>query len=111
MPLLKKMRRSTVIVMFLVLIVTVVLIGDYLFRCYGKPLSREEALQRVTAQLKSLSHDLNFGESLPPLVKEQYDPGRKTWWFTFKNEVCEIDIITDRCEGTDVGGTTCQIRR
>jgi len=106
-----KKNRLLLIFIFLGLSVLVVLIGDYLFRCYGKPLSREEALQRASTQLQYLSRDINFGESLPPLVKERYDPKRKTWWFTFRNEVCEIDIITDRCEGTDVGGTNCQVRR
>jgi hypothetical protein len=105
------MKRSTIIVIVLVLIVAAMLIGDYLFRCYGKPLSREEALQRATAQLQLLSSQLNVGESLPPLVEEQYDGKRKTWMFKYQNEVCAIIIYTDRCQGTDVGGTNCQVRR
>lgn len=96
----KKFRIAGV---FIALIFAV-LVADYLFRCHGKPLSREEALERANAKLQRFSKKFVTGGSLPTLVEEQYDPQRKEWTFTFKNPVCTVGIIADRCHGTDIGG-------
>jgi hypothetical protein len=80
------------------------LLVDYWSRCHGKPLSREEALGRANVQLQYLSHDWILGNPLPSLTSEQFDPSDGTWMFSFKNSVCEVDIIADRCKGTDIGG-------
>src|ERR1700687_4774400 len=85
-------------------LVVAILFGDYWSRCHGKPLNREEALQRAKVRLQSLSQSWVLGSPLPGLVQEQYEPLDKTWSFTFRNDVCEVDIIADRCHGTDVGG-------
>jgi hypothetical protein len=51
------------------------------------------------------------GDPLPALVEEKYDPDQKLWMFRFQNSTCTIDIMTDRCHGTDVGGTNgCKVR-
>jgi hypothetical protein len=85
-------------------LIAIILFGDYYLRCHGKPLSREEALQRASAQLKYLSRNVDLGNPSPALVEEQYDAPSKTWSLTFRNSSCEVSVIADRCHGTDIGG-------
>jgi len=80
------------------------LLGDHFWRCRGVPLSREEALRRATAQLKYINRKDTLGPTLPTLAGEQYDPKQQTWIFTFRSGTCTVDIVADRCRGTDVGG-------
>ena len=87
------------------MLVVVALLGDYLFRCRGKPLSRDEALQRATAKVQRFSQKFMVGETLPPLVEDRYDAEEKLWMFTFRNTTCEVIVVADRCHGTDIGGT------
>ena len=89
-----------------------VFVADDLFRCHGKPLSREEALERANAKLQRFSKKFVTGDTLPALVEEQYDPQRKEWTFTFTNTTCSVAIIADRCHGTDIGGISkgCTVR-
>jgi hypothetical protein len=93
-------------------LVSAVFIADYLFRCHGKPLSREQALERANAKLQRFSKKFVTGDTLPTLVGEQYDPQRKEWTFTFKNPTCTVGIIADRCHGTDIAGLSegCTVR-
>src|SRR5258708_98378 len=87
-----------------VLVLGALLFVDYWSRCHGKPLSREESLQRANVTLQHLSKDWVLGDPLPSLVEEQFEPKDGSWLFTFRNNTCEVSIITDRCNGTDVGG-------
>jgi hypothetical protein len=87
-----------------VALIAAALFADYWFRCHGAPLRRAEALQRANTHLQYLSGDWDLGTPLPSLAEEQYDGKDGTWMFTFSNSVCTVDIITDRCHGTDVGG-------
>src|SRR5258708_21200703 len=74
-------------------------------RCYVKPpLTREEALQRSTRYWKDLSKDFVLGGEFPTLSEERYDAERKEWAYTFSNSTCTVVVITDRCQGTEVGG-------
>jgi hypothetical protein len=77
---------------------------DHRSRCNGKQYERAEALLDATSFLQSLSHDFLLGDPLPSLKEEQYDSPHETWTFTFRNATCTVDIITDRCQGTEVGG-------
>jgi hypothetical protein len=87
-----------------VALVAALLFGDYWLRCHGKPLARDEALKRANIRMQYLSKDWVLGSPLPVLVAEQYDPKDGSWMFTFRNNTCQVDIVTDRCNGTDVGG-------
>jgi hypothetical protein len=111
---LQKLKTKWVVVMVSVVIVLIfgALIVDYLFRYYGPPLSREEALRRATAQLQYFSRQRMTGGTVPVLAEEQYDSEKKTWVFTFRNANCEIAILADRRQGTEVGGMTkgCDVR-
>ena len=89
-----------------VIVAGATLIYDRWLRCHGKPLGRAEALQNATSQLRMLSQDFSLGSPSPSLAEEQYDSVRGTWMFTFRNTTCTVDIITDRCKGTEVGGMT-----
>jgi hypothetical protein len=93
-------------------LVFAVFVADYLFRCHGKPLSREEALERANAKLQRFSKKSVVGDTLPKLVEEQYDPQKEEWMFTFDNSTCSVIIIADRCHGTDIGGVSkgCTVR-
>lgn len=93
-------------------LVFVIFGADYLFRCHGQPLSREEALERANAKLQRFSKKFVTGNTLPTLIGDQYDPQRKEWTFTFKNPTCTVGIIADRCHGTDIGGLSegCTVR-
>jgi len=104
-------KKIRIAVVFIAL-VSAVLGADYFFRCHGKPLSREEALERANTKLQRFSKKFVTGDSPPTLVEEQYDPQRKGWTFTFKNPVCTVAIIADRCQGTDIGGINegCTVR-
>jgi len=82
------------------------LVADHFWRCSGRPLSREEALRRATAQLNYVNRKNTLGPTLPALAGEQYDPKQQTWIFTFRSGSCTVDIIADRCHGTDVGGVS-----
>ncbi len=83
-----------------------VLYYDHWSRCNSKPLERSEALRNATVFLQSMSRDFELGDPPPLLVEEQYDSVREAWMFTFRNTACEVAIITDRCQGTEVGGMT-----
>lgn len=89
---------------FIITVSAAFLFGDWWFRCHGKPLGRVEALHRANVSLQYLSRDWVLGDPMPSLASEQFDPSDGSWMFTFKNSVCEVSIITDRCKGTDVGG-------
>ena len=87
------------------------LIAEKRVMCHGLPLSREEAFKRAYAKLQRFSEKFVVGETLPLLVDERYDAEQKLWSFTFRNSTCEIIILTDRCQGTDIGGTNgCRVR-
>ena len=79
---------------------------DQWARCSGKPYERAEALRDATSLLESLSKSFSLGDPLPSLKDEQYDSPRQTWMFTFRNATCTVDIISDRCKGTEVGGVS-----
>jgi hypothetical protein len=97
----KKIELGIAIV---IVLIVVALFAEYWFRCHGKPLSREEGLHRAQVRLESLSKSWILGDPLPTLTGEQFDAKDGSWTFTFRNDTCEVDIITDRCKGTDVGG-------
>ena len=107
-----QMKKTALgVALVLVALIAAILFGDYYLRCHGKPLSREEALQRATAKLQRFSQDFVIGDPLPALVEEKYEADEKVWMFTFHNSTCTIDILADRCHGTDIGGTTgCKVR-
>jgi hypothetical protein len=90
----------------LVLLVAMALFAEYWFRCHGNPLDREEAVRRADKQLWYLSRDWVLGNPLPALAEEQYDASDGSWRFTYRNATCEVSIITDRCNGTDIGGVS-----
>lgn len=104
MPNLPKLTSKWGIALIVLGLLAVAVLGDYVFRCYGRPLSREEALQRAHSQLQYLSNDFALGDPPPSLAGEQYDSEQKSWILTFRNATCEVSIITDRCHGTDIGG-------
>lgn len=97
-------KRVWRILAVVITLIVVVLFVDYYSRCHGKPLSREEALQRATAQLQHLSKNFVIGDPLPALVEEEYDATARTWILTYRGGACEVFIIADRCNGTDIGG-------
>lgn len=99
-------KRAVVILAGVSLLLAGTAIADYLVSYYGPPLTRAEALEHAGVVLQDLSRQHMTGGTLPVLSEEQYDPGTKTWVFTFRNDNCEIDIITDRLQGTEVGGMT-----
>jgi hypothetical protein len=105
MPL-PKLTLTWRIALAIVGLVVVALCADYFWRCSGIPLSRKEALRRATTQLEHLNRNHAFGDSLPALVDEQYDSNQQTWMFTFRNGACTVEILADRCHGTDVGGVS-----
>ena len=103
------LRRSLRTSLWLGGIVVIVLLAgglyyDHWLRCNGKPYERAEALRNANSFLQSLSQDFLLGDPLPSLAEEQYDSPQETWMFTFRNSTCTVDIITDRCQGTEVGG-------
>jgi hypothetical protein len=91
-------------VLVLIALLAAVLLGDHLIRCYGKPLGREEALRRANAQLQFYHRTHELGDTLPALVEERYDREEKEWTFRFRSSTCTVDIIADRCHGTEIGG-------
>jgi hypothetical protein len=107
------MSKTSVIALIVVASVAVALFAEHYSRCYGKPLSREEALRRANAQLQFFDKDFVLGDSLPALKEEEYDPEEKTRTFTFRYPTCEVSVIADRCQGTDIGGISqgCKERR
>jgi hypothetical protein len=109
----QKVTKKLGITVIVVALAALALFGEHYSRCHGKPLSRDEALQRANAQLQLLARDFVLGDPLPALSKEQYDPIDKLWILTFHNSTCEVSIIADRCHGTDIGGVTagCKERR
>jgi hypothetical protein len=101
------------IALIIAALVAAAILVDHYSRCYGRPLTREEAVRRANAQLQNLDKDFVLGAPLPVDVGEQYDPDKKTWIITFRGVNCELSIITDRCHGTDIGGMSegCKERR
>jgi hypothetical protein len=87
--------------------------AEHAYRCWGEPLTREEAIKRAKTRLDVFSKRYIVGIPPPTLVAEQYETGTKTWIFTFQNSTCAIDIIADKCNGTDIGGVSagCVPRR
>jgi hypothetical protein len=79
---------------------------DFFVNSYGPPLTRREALGQANALLQDLSRQDMTGGTVPQLAQEQYDPDKKTWMFTFRNDHCVIDVISDRLQGAEVGGMT-----
>jgi hypothetical protein len=101
---LMKLNKKWAVPTIVLALIVLVLLGEGWYRCHWKaPLTRDEALQRSTAYLKNMSHDFVL-DPLPKLVNEFYTPEGKAWTFEFSNSTCTVDIIDDRCEGTDVGG-------
>jgi hypothetical protein len=93
------------IVLAIVGLAVVVLFAGYFWRC-RVPLSPQEAISRATMKLEYLNRNHAFGDSLPALVDEKYDSKQKTWMFTFRNGACTVEILVDRCHGTNVGGVS-----
>jgi hypothetical protein len=103
MPL-QSLRWKWLIALIVIGLAVLGLVANHFWRCGGIALSREEALRRATAQLKYINRKNTLGTTLPKLAEEQYDPKQQTWIFTFRSNTCTVDIVVDRCHGTDVGG-------
>ena len=101
----QKMKRIVIGLFVALAIIGSVFVVDHVVRCNGKPLTRDEALQRASAKLKRFSQKFVVGDATPELVEEHYDDKQKVWMFTFRGKACEIIILADRCHGTDIGGT------
>lgn len=99
----KTILRFAIVIILLLLGAAAI---EYLFRCYGEPLGRAEALQRATTRLQTFSRSFSTGDTPPVLVGERYEADIETWLFSFRSEVCFIDVIVDRCHGTEIGGTS-----
>jgi hypothetical protein len=101
------------IALAIAVVVVFSLTTEYVLRCWGKPLTREEAIERADRRLDVFSKRYIIGVPPPTLVAEQYETDTKAWIFTFQNSTCTVDIIADRCNGTDIGGVSagCVPRR
>jgi hypothetical protein len=99
-------KKLWAIVVLGIVLVALLLFGDYYARCHGKPLSRADAVDRATKQVQYLSRDFALGDPGPVLVDEQYDASQKTWTLTFRSATCEVMVIADRCNGIDIGGVS-----
>ena len=83
---------------------TVVALG--FFGCCGNPeLSRDEALASANQYVDQMRQYTAFPET-PRVTEGVFDTDAKSWSFTFESGECKIVIITDRCDGADVGGIT-----
>jgi hypothetical protein len=80
---------------------------DYWARCHGTPLSREEALRRAEARVSRYAKSFHIPGSLPPMTSMDFDASTNAWLVTFKNDTCQIIVISDRCHGDDIGGAKC----
>jgi hypothetical protein len=101
---LRTLSKVAVVVFILGASAVAVLTADHLFRCSGRPFSRDEARREPNAQLQYLAKYFVLGDAPPTLVEEEYDPYAKTWMLTFRSADCEVIVIADRCHGTDIGG-------
>jgi hypothetical protein len=101
---LQKVGKKSKIALIVIALVAAVLFADHFRRCSGIPLSREEALRRAIVRLQYLSRHFELGDPPPALVEEQYDSKQQTWIFSFRSNTCEVEVIADRCHGTDIGG-------
>ena len=81
-------------------------VREHRVRCHGQPLTREEAMERATSKIQRFSLKFDTGKTPPRLVAETYDANQKIWSFTFHTDACDVIVLADRCEGTDIGGTT-----
>ena len=103
-----QMQKVKTTVLALVIVVAVagaILAVDHFRLCNASPLSRDEALRRATEKLRSYSQKFTVDNLPTEPVEEHYDEAQKTWSFRFRGKACEIIILTDRCHGTDIGGT------
>jgi hypothetical protein len=111
--LLLKSKKFWMIVGGLVMMIVITDRIERYIKCQVMPaLTREEALQRSTRYWYDLSEDFSLDAESPTLSEERYDAERREWAFTFSNTTCTVIIITDRCQGTEVGGMSegCTVR-
>jgi hypothetical protein len=59
------------IVSVVIAVLVIALIADHVIRCYGKPLSREEAVRRADRELHYLYEEHQLGSTLPTLSGEE----------------------------------------
>jgi hypothetical protein len=78
--------------------------ADYIYRCTGAPLTREEAIVRAEQRLDRYRRSFNVHEKLN-LVETSFDQDTKAWLFTYTGLHCSVIIVVDRCHGDDVGST------
>ncbi len=82
---------------------------EYARKCYGPPLSRQEAVSRGQARLERFIRTHRVTGDLPVLAEEQYEQDTKTWLLTYVGKTCKVIVMVDRCHGDDVGSSTaCQ---
>jgi hypothetical protein len=98
------MRTEWKVLIAIVTLVVALFVADYVVKCHGKPLTRVEAFQRASSRIQRFSLKYNIGNTPPRLAEESFDADQKTWTFTFHTDACDVFVIADRCEGTDIGG-------
>lgn len=75
-------------------------------RCYSAPLSRAEAIERAHTRFERFAQSYSLPSPLPTLVDAEFEADSNSWLVTFRGNDCEVIVITDRCRGDDIGGTT-----
>jgi hypothetical protein len=87
-------------------VAAIAICADYARRCYGPPLSREEALHRGQLRLERFIKTHKVPGELPVLVSEQYEQDTRTWLLSYESKGCKVIVMVDRCHGDDIGGTS-----
>jgi hypothetical protein len=72
--------------------------ADYGFRCYGAPLSRDEAVVRAEDQVERFKKSFNITEAMT-LSTITFEHDSKTWLASFAGPKCKVVIVVDRCHG------------
>ena len=101
-----KIFGAVAVIAVAVIAVALFAIHDHEVRCHGKPLTREEAIERATYKIQRFSVKFDTGNAPPRLVEENYDAEQKTWIFKYHTDACDVYVVADRCEGTEIGGET-----
>ena len=52
-------------------------------------------------------HTFHIRGSVPPMTSMDFDAGRNAGLVNFKNDTCQIIVISHRCHGDDLGGAKC----
>lgn len=63
-------------------------------------------MRRADLRLERFAKSHAMHGALPKFKETQFEADTNSWLVTYKNNECDVIVITDRCHGDDIGAAS-----